>query len=124
MRPQNAVLLTWEEFAQGSFSQLSVLTPVGGRMVEVFQDQVGGQHDVLNQSGDLSEVDWETAIRFQPGSGPYLDLHLRRRFIMGRRWLLDPVRGPFASELTAQGQVPTELVYRFDGQRMKLVMSR
>ncbi len=119
-----AVLLSWDIHAQGTQSMLAVLTPIGGRMVEVLQDQVGGQHDELNQSGDLSVVDWETAIRFQPGPGPYLDLHLRRRFIKGRRWLLDPVRGPFASELTARGQVPTELVYRFDGQRMKLVMSR
>ncbi len=118
------VLLTWEAFAQGSSSQLLMLTPVKGRMREVFSEAIGGSHTQVIDRETTIEVEWEADYRFQPGPGPYLDLHLRRRFIAGKHWLLDPVRGPFASERTAQGKVPTELVYRFDGQRMKLVMSR
>ena len=119
-----AVLLTWEAFAQGSSSRLFMLTPVKGRMREVFFEEIGGSHTQVIDRDTTIEVEWETNYRFQPGPGPYLDLHLQRRFITGKRWLLDPVRGPFASELTAQGKVPTELIYRFDGLRMSRVMSR
>lgn len=119
-----AVLLTWEVFAQGSSYQLVMLTPVKGRMRVVFFEAIGASHTQVIDRDTSIEVEWETDYRFQRGPGPYLDLHLWRRFITGKRWLLNPVRGPFASELTAQGQVPTELVYRFDGQRMRLVKSR
>jgi hypothetical protein len=119
-----AVLLSWEAFAQGSSSQLLMLTPIEGRMREVLFEEIGASHEQVIDRNTTVNVEWTTDYRFLPGPGPYLDLHLKRHFIKGKRWLLDPVRGPFASELTAQGQVPTELVYRFDGQRMQLVMSR
>lgn len=119
-----AIMLNWEEFAQGRSSLLSVLTPVEGRMREVFLDEVGGQHDLVTLSGELAEIEWETDIRFLPGPVPYRDLHLQRRFITGKRWLIDPVQSPLASPLTAQGKVPSEMVYRFNGHGMQLVWSR
>ncbi len=37
--------------------------------------------------------------------------------------LLDPRNGPLSDELTADGSVPTRLVYRFDGEQFRLVMA-
>ena len=119
-----AVVMNWNENAQGSYSLLSVLMPVAGKMREVFNEQMGGSHDqVVGTQGSMVHVDWKTDYSFQHGPGPYLDLHLERHFLEGQRLLLDPRNSPVARELTADGRVPSHLIYRFDGQRYRRVLA-
>lgn len=119
-----AVLLSWKEFAQGSTSLLAILTPVEDRMREIWLEEIGASHEQVIDRNTTVDVEWTSDYRFLPGSGLYLDLHLKRHFITGKRLLLDPAKSPFSSELTAQGQVPSELVYRFDGQRFLRVLAQ
>ena len=118
-----AVVFHGDTYGQGVYSELAVLTPVGGRMREVFGALIGASQSwpIGEPVRELAEVEWQAYYGLRPGPGPYLDLHLERRFLHGRRALLDPRHGPLADELTADGRVPNYLVYRFDGSRFRLV---
>lgn len=119
-----AIVCRWNANAQGVYQLLSVLMPIGGRMREVFGEEIGGSHDqFIGPEGRLIDVSWKSFYRFLPGPGPTLDLHLERQFLASRQFLLDPGQGPFAQELTADGRVPTYRVYRFDGQRYRRVLA-
>lgn len=104
------------------FLLVAVLTPGAGRMRKVFGALIGASQSWPVAHGDEpAEVGWQSYYGLRPGPGPYLDLHLERRFEYGRRVLLDPRHGPLANELTSDGRVPNYLVYRFDGRRFRLV---
>lgn len=119
-----AIVCRWNANAQGVFQLLSVLMPIGGRMREVFGEEIGSSHDqVIGAEGNLSYVSWKSFYRFLPGPGPTLDLHLERQLLASRQFLLDPGQGPFAQEFTADGRVPTYRVYRFDRQRYRRVLA-
>ena len=119
-----AIVCRWNANAQGVYQLLSVLMPIGGRMREVFGEEIAGSHDqVVGPAGRLSYVSWKSFYRFLPGPGPTMDLHLERQFLASRQFLLDPRKSPFAQELTADGRVPTYRVYRFDGQRYRRVLA-
>lgn len=119
------VSLVWNEYGQGIYSSLALLTPINGQMREVFAEQIGTNHDQLvGAHGSASTpVHWKTLYRFSPGPASLQDLHLERHFLAGKRFLLDAKNGPFAAELTSDGRVPTHLVYRFDGQRYQRVLA-
>ena len=119
------VSLFWNEYGQGIYSSLALLTPINGQMREVFAEQIGANHDqvVGAHGGEFTSVHWKTLYRFSPGSASLQDLHLERHFLAGKRFLLDTKTGPFAAELTSDGRVPTHMVYRFDGQRYQRVLA-
>lgn len=119
------VSLFWHEYGQGVYSSMALLTPINGLMQEVFADQIGANRDwvVGAHGGEFTSVHWKTLYRFSPGSASLQDLHLKRQFLAGKRFLLDTKTGPFAAELTSDGHVPTHLVYRFDGQRYQRVLT-
>jgi hypothetical protein len=58
-----AVVLTWEEFAQGSTTMLSVLTNGEGLMHEVLRQEIGGSHDLQIVPGQIIGLDWFTDFR-------------------------------------------------------------
>lgn len=122
-----AVVFHWTTQAQGIHRLLFILMPIKGRMREVFGEMIGSEYDrgsdEYNPTALLQTAHWKSIFRFQPGPGHYPDLHLERQFLESRKHLLDPRKGPFSEELTADGRVPTYLVYRFDGRRYRRVLA-
>lgn len=119
-----AIAFYWKMNAQGIHRYLSIVMPIKGRMREVFHDMVASDYSRFSYGpSELDAVRWKSFYRFQTGPGPYPDLHLERQLLESRKYLLDPRRGPFTEELTANGRVPTYLVYRFNGQRYRRVLA-
>lgn len=123
-RHRYAITLFWASYGMGVYPQLTVLMPIRGRMRKVFDETIGGQYDLHNREmQDLGFVYWKSLYSFQPGPGLYPDLHLERHFLENRSWLRDARHGEFANEPSVNGQVPTRLVYRFDGRRYRRVIA-
>ena len=119
-----AVVFHGNTYSMGIYPMLTVFTPVRGQMRQVFDAAIGGSHDMMyGKSGRSVSVEWQSYYAFRPGPGHYLDLHLERRLLSDRRVLLDPREGPLSDELTADGRVPTYLVYRFDGDLFRPVVA-
>jgi len=119
-----AVVFHGNSYSMGIYPMLTVFTPVRGQMRQVFDAAIGGSHEMMYGKGGRSvSVEWQSYYAFRPGPGPHLDLHLERRLLSDRRVLLDPRDGPLSDELTADGRVPTRLVYRFDGKQFIRVMA-
>ena len=119
-----AITFFWASHGMGTYPRLTVLTRIKGRMRDVFDEAIGGFHDLYEGEGkEMSLVYWKSFHSFQPGRGPYPDLHVERHFLENQRWLRDARHGAFADEPSVNGQVPTRLVYRFDGRRYRRVIA-
>lgn len=113
-----------ETAAQGVYRDLTILTPLEGRMRVIFDRPISESHEQLIGDGDDRTsiyIDWETRYRFEPGPEAFPDLYLERHLLSGRDFLLDPRHSPFARDRTPGGRVATHLIYRFDGRRYRLV---
>lgn len=122
-RHRYAITFFWATYGMGVHPQLTVVMPIKGRMQEVFNETIGGQHDVHSDENGFEFVYWKSFHSFQPGPGPYLDLHIERHFLENQRWLRDDRYGEFRSEPRINGQVPMRLIYRFDGQHYRRVIA-
>lgn len=111
-----AVLLSWEEYAQGSATLLSVVLPREGQMREVLREAMDVEYEQTIAPGVVINVAWRTEYRFQPGARGTLDLHLHRHVIEGASFLLDPTQNPWGWPLTTEGRVRTSMVFGLDAK--------